>query len=118
MTCGGWWERRRDALLCAVARELLLWGEDVLDDPGAGEIAEILAAVAAETAADGRHPDFPDAADLLARAAVEVARADRFRGTLLPQVARHLRAALGLLREARLVLACHHGATVREGGGG
>ncbi|WP_371494257.1 hypothetical protein OG871_03995 [Kitasatospora sp. NBC_00374] len=118
MTCGGWWELRRDALLHSVARELLLWGEDVLDDPGAGEIAELLAAVAAQTAADTRHPDFPDAADLLARAATEVARADRFRGTLLPQVARHLRTALALLREARLLLACHRSVPLADAGTG
>ncbi|MFD9128768.1 hypothetical protein [Kitasatospora sp. NPDC059571] len=100
----GWWTGRRDALLSALARELLLWGEDVLDDPGAGEIATLLAEIAERAAADRRDPALADAARLLDAAARECARADRFLGAFLPQVVRHLRAALALLGQARALL--------------
>jgi hypothetical protein len=103
VTCG-WWTGRRDALLGALARELLLWGEDVLDDPGAGEIAALLADIAERAAADRRDPVLGEAARLLDRAARECARADRFLGGFLPQVVRHLRTALDLLRQARQTL--------------
>ena len=95
-----WWSVRRDVLLAAVAAELGLWAEDDLDDPGAGELARLAADIGAEATADGRPPALAAAGRLLTEAAAELHRADRFLGTFLPQVVRHLRAAHGLVRGA------------------
>ncbi len=99
---------RRDALLRRIADGLVFWGVGDLDDPGTAELAETLTDLAAQTAADHRHPAFPGAACWLDRAAGELAAADRFRGTLLPVVLRHLRAAETALTRARAHLTDHH----------
>ncbi|WP_371494060.1 hypothetical protein OG871_03120 [Kitasatospora sp. NBC_00374] len=92
-----WWGKRRDALLGQVSAELRSLGADPVDDPGAAELAEQATELATRAPADRRAPG---AAGLLAEAAVELERADRFRGTFLPQVLRHLRRAHGLLLRA------------------
>ncbi|MFJ1709297.1 hypothetical protein [Kitasatospora sp. NPDC088346] len=92
-----WWGNRRDALLGQVSAELRSLGADAVDDPGAAELAAQAAGLAARAPLDGRSPE---AARLLTGAAAELERADRFRGTFLPQVLRHLRGAYGLLVQA------------------
>ncbi|MEU9132696.1 hypothetical protein AB0D08_32090 [Kitasatospora sp. NPDC048540] len=103
---GTWWQHRRDQLLAEIARELAPWSEDELDDPGIGELADLLADAARQCTADAPgHPRTGRCAAPLGRAAQELALADRFLGGFLPLVVRHLHAALGLVREARAVLA-------------
>jgi hypothetical protein len=99
-----WWMRRRDQLLAQLAALLACFGADLLEDPGADELARTAAALAAEYEASERGAPIHQAGSLLRAAAAELCAADRFRGTLLPVVNRHLRSALGLLLEARACL--------------
>ncbi len=96
-----WWTVRRDDLLAELAAALVFFGADPLEDPGAGELADTAQVLAGEYRASTRGPAIHRAGDLLDQAAAELRTADRFRGTLLPQLTRHLRCARALLGRAR-----------------
>ncbi|WP_030271543.1 hypothetical protein [Streptomyces sp. NRRL B-24484] len=93
--------RRRDDLLAQLAALLVYFGADLLEDPGTGELARTAAVLAGEYLVSDRGEEVRRAAVLLKEAAAELHAADRFRGTLLPVVNRHLRCAVALLVRAR-----------------
>ncbi|WP_407916132.1 hypothetical protein [Kitasatospora sp. NE20-6] len=99
-----WWMRRRDGLLAQLASLLTYFGADPVDDPGIGELARTAVTLAGEYRDSDRGPTIRRAGVLLQEAATELHTADRFRGTLLPLVSRHLRHAAALLRQARSCL--------------
>ncbi|MEU9133739.1 hypothetical protein AB0D08_37580 [Kitasatospora sp. NPDC048540] len=98
-----WWVGRRDGLLAELAELaglLAVFGADPVEDPGVGELADTAAALAGEYRTSGRGEGVRAAGTLLDEAAAELRAADRFRGTLLPVVVRHLRRAVALLASA------------------
>ncbi|MEV7180253.1 hypothetical protein [Kitasatospora sp. NPDC093679] len=96
-----WWVGRRDDLLAQLTVLLVYFGADPLEDPGTGELARTAAALAGEYRTSDRGEGIRHAATLLQEVAAELRAADRFRGTLLPVVNRHLRCAVALLVRAR-----------------
>lgn len=92
---------RRDELLAQLAAAVVFFGARPVEDPGVGELADTTAALAGEYRTSHRSHEVRRAGDLLERAASELRTADRFRGTLLPVVNRHLRRAASLLAQAR-----------------
>ncbi|WP_354645233.1 hypothetical protein [Kitasatospora camelliae] len=101
---GVWWVERRDVLLVELAGVLVFFGADPLEDPGVGELADAAEILAAEYRTSSRGPHLREVGELLARAAIELRCADRFRGALLPVVVRHLRRAVCDLARARACL--------------
>ena len=95
---------RRDDLLADLADAVVFFGAQPVDDPGVGELAHTAAVLAGEYRTSHRGPEVRRAGDLLEQAATELHTADRFRGTLLPLVNRHLRRAATLLVQARTCL--------------
>lgn len=79
----------------------MFFGAEPVEDPGPGELADTTQALAGEYRTSTRGRAVHRAGDLLDAAAGELRSADRFRGTLLPQVNRHLRHAHTLLLQAR-----------------
>ncbi|GGV39080.1 hypothetical protein GCM10010495_65510 [Kitasatospora herbaricolor] len=107
---------RRDDLLAELAAALVFFGADPVEDPGAGELADTAQALAGEYRASTRGHAIRKAGDLLDQAAAELRAADRFRGTFLPQVTRHLRRVRGLLLRAGACLEAGPGpAAARQG---
>ncbi|MCU7827046.1 hypothetical protein [Kitasatospora sp. DSM 101779] len=96
-----WWVRRRDDLLAQLAVLLVYFGADLLEDPGTGELARTAEALAGEYRVSDRGEGIRRAAALLDEVAAHLQAADRFRGTLLPVVNRHLRCAVALLVRSR-----------------
>ncbi|MEU1424981.1 hypothetical protein [Kitasatospora sp. NPDC005751] len=92
---------RRNDLLAELAGGLVFFGADPVEDPGVGELADTATLLAVEYQASARGQAVRHVGDLLDAAADELRVADRFRGTLLPQVIRHLRRARVLLLKAR-----------------
>ncbi|MFF1875274.1 hypothetical protein [Kitasatospora herbaricolor] len=114
-----WWVGRRDAALVRIAERVVFFGGEAVEDPGAAELADVLADLADEYLASVRGEAVRRAGALLEEAAGELRRADLFRGTLLPVVLRHMRRAEVVLDEAGGCL----GVTLRgpvplAGGGG
>ncbi|MER8188154.1 hypothetical protein [Kitasatospora sp. NPDC094015] len=99
-----WWVVRRDDLLAELAGGLVFFGADRVEDPGVGELADTATLLAAEYRASARGHAVRHVGELLDAAAGELRVADRFRGTLLPQVTRHLRRARVLVSRARACL--------------
>lgn len=99
-----WWVGRRDGLLAELADAVVFFGAEPVDDPGVGELAHTATALAGEYRTSRQGHDVRRAGELLERAATELHTADRFRGTLLPVVNRHLRCAAYLLAQARTCL--------------
>ncbi|MEU9134290.1 hypothetical protein AB0D08_40565 [Kitasatospora sp. NPDC048540] len=95
-----WWVGRRDGLLAELAGLLVVFGADPVEDPGVGELGDAAAALAGEYRTSGRGEGVREAGALLDQAAAELRAADRFRGTLLPVVVRHLRRAAAFLASA------------------
>ncbi|GGV52061.1 hypothetical protein GCM10010495_81800 [Kitasatospora herbaricolor] len=95
-----WWVGRRDAALVRIAERMVFFGGEPVEDPGAAELADALADLAVEYVASARGDAVRRAGAFLEEAAGELRRADRFRGTLLPVVLRHLRRAEVVLDEA------------------
>jgi hypothetical protein len=88
----------RDEAIGVLAEAVQGWGVDVPEDPGVGELAELVAGVAARLRAGG--PDEP------MHGAAEALRAVSRLGALMPAVARwHLRNAVGEEAAARGCLA-------------
>ncbi|GGQ88371.1 hypothetical protein GCM10010250_69110 [Streptomyces althioticus] len=82
---------RTDAALEAAVRR---WGADVPEDPGAGELAELLDGIVGRLRGDGNAEQSQSAAELLAQAA-EALRAVARLGSLLPAISLwHLQTAL------------------------
>ncbi|MFJ1709408.1 hypothetical protein [Kitasatospora sp. NPDC088346] len=96
-----WWVGRRDGLLAEPAGLLVVFGADPEEDPGVGELADTAQTLAGECRESTRGEGIREAGALLAGAASELHAADRFRGTLLPVVVRHLRLARTALGQAR-----------------
>ncbi|MCP2314441.1 hypothetical protein [Kitasatospora paracochleata] len=96
-----WWGRRRDALLIELAEALAYFGAELLEDPGAGELARAARALAREYRASDRGHPVRQVGELLAAAAADLRTADRLRGTLLPVVTHHLRRSALHLAAAR-----------------
>ncbi|WP_033823371.1 hypothetical protein [Kitasatospora sp. MBT63] len=93
----------RDGLLAelaGLAGLLVVFGADPVDDPGVGELADIAAVLAGEDRASTPGEGIREAGALLDQDAAELRAADRFRGTLLPVVVRHLRRAAAFLASA------------------
>ncbi|MFC9330857.1 hypothetical protein [Kitasatospora sp. NPDC057015] len=99
-----WWMVRRDDLLAELAGTLVFFGAHPMEDPGIGELAHTAATLAGEYRAGELGEDIRRAGRLLQEAAVELHAADRFRGTLLPVVNRHLHHATTALTRARTCL--------------
>ncbi|GHE28600.1 hypothetical protein GCM10018781_80840 [Kitasatospora indigofera] len=95
-----WWVGRRDAALVRIAERMVFFGGEPVEDPGAAELADALAELAGEYLASARGEAVRRAGVLLHEAAGELRQADRFRGTLLPVVLRHMRRAETVLDEA------------------
>ncbi|MFJ1709401.1 hypothetical protein [Kitasatospora sp. NPDC088346] len=95
-----WWVGRRDGLLAELAGLLVLFGSDPVEDPGVEELADTAMALAGEYRTSDRGEGIRATGALLDEAAAELHAADRFRGTLLPVVVRHLRRAVALLASA------------------
>ncbi|MCX5215264.1 hypothetical protein OG689_39435 [Kitasatospora sp. NBC_00240] len=95
-----WWAGRRDAALMRIAERMVFFGGEVVEDPGAAELADALTGLAGEYLASARGEVVRRAGVLLEEAAGELRGADRFRGTFLPLVLRHMRRAEAVLDAA------------------
>ncbi|GLX22422.1 hypothetical protein Slala02_57260 [Streptomyces lavendulae subsp. lavendulae] len=97
---------RTDCLM-ALGDALQRWGADVPEDPGAGELAQLLDEVVKRLSGDGNTGQARLAVELLAQAA-EALRAVARLGGLLPAVSMwHLRTAIRQEAAARAHLAEH-----------
>lgn len=92
---------RRDGALAALGAAAQWWGCDVPEDPGCGELAELVDALAGRLRADQRDERSRSAAEAMAEAAEALGAASRL-GGLLPAVSLwHLRAAVEKEQKAR-----------------
>ncbi|MDR3079974.1 MAG: hypothetical protein LBV60_03450 [Streptomyces sp.] len=95
----------RAGTFTALERAVRWWGADVPEDPGAGELAQLLDEIVERLHADQGNEHSQSAAKLLAQAA-EALRAVARLGSLLPVISLwHLRTALRQEADARGQLA-------------
>ncbi|MFJ1662529.1 hypothetical protein [Streptomyces anthocyanicus] len=92
---------RRDDALAALGEAARWWGCDVPEDPGAGELAELLEGLAGRLGSDQLDERSRSAAETMAKVAEALGAVARL-GGLLPAVCLwHLRAAMEKEQQAR-----------------